>query len=194
MGEGVVLLGFGHVRHGEEDQLLLLELDLGRSGLQIFFEGVGAGLVEHGVSFEVGVHVVDAEVDVEVELEFSGVLVEVPVLAGGFEELISGSFVEEEEEGVAIGFVAGVVVDVGAYFEVGSLGAEGVVGALVAVEEEVLLDELEELLVFVFEVGVGLVFFVEGEGLAVSVGLFGVGGGRGVGALLGGFAVHVIVI
>jgi len=64
MGEGGVLVGFGHVGHREEDQLLLLELHLGCSCFQILFEGVGAGLVESWVFFEVGVDVVNAEVDV----------------------------------------------------------------------------------------------------------------------------------
>ena len=68
MGECVVFLGFGHVWHGKEDELFLLELDLGGSGFQIFFEGVGAGLVEHRMSFEVGVHIVDAEVYIEIKL------------------------------------------------------------------------------------------------------------------------------
>jgi len=87
------------------------------------------------------------------------------------------------------------VVDVGSYFEVGPFGSEGVVGSLVAVEEEVFLDELEELFVFAFEVGVGLVFFIEGgEGLVVPVWFFWVGDRGSVGALLGGFTVHVIVI
>ena len=50
------------------------------------------------------------------------------------------------------------------------------------------------MLIFIFEIGVGLMFFIEGEGLTISVGFFWVGGGGGIGVLLGGFAVHVIVI
>jgi hypothetical protein len=134
VGQSHVLLWFGHVGHCEQCQLLFGERQICRFGVQVFLESVGAVLVHGEVSFEVWVDVVDAEVDLQIELQsFCGLVAGDPKSRGDAEELLACAFIEGLQDGVSVVVVAGLVgADLYLCFEVGALGLEGLVGAEVA--------------------------------------------------------------
>ena len=88
-----------------------------------------------------------------------------PVFISVLEEFVSTSTIVHYQDTIFIWLVSmRKTSQLRLGFEIGSFVLEGVVSTHVSVEEKVLSDELEELLVFGFEVLVGLVFFVwEGE-------------------------------
>ena len=130
------------------------------------------------MSFEVGVHVVDAEIDADVELQPPGVLIDAPILIGDSEEFIPTASIKNTQDGIPIRFVPGTSIDLCLGFEVGSLIFEGVVSPVVAIEDEMLLDQLQELLIFSFEVRSRLILFVsDWERLAVAIWFFCILGG-----------------
>ena len=84
-------------------------------------------MIQYILSFEVWMDVVDAKVDVEVKLKFSGCFIGVPKFDGVLEKLVSVAFFEVEEDGVFIWLVTVDRVDLSFSFEVGFLVFEGIV-------------------------------------------------------------------
>lgn len=133
MSESWVLLRFGHMRHREEDELILVQFYFRGSGLQILFEGRETGVIENAVSFQVGMDIVDAEVDLQFELQPPGILINIPHLARVPEKLIPAASVIHAKDKITIRLVFLMRVDLCLGFEVGSLCSEGVVCVGVAI-------------------------------------------------------------
>ena len=55
--------------------------------------------------FEVGVHVVDAEIDADVELQPPSILVNAPILASDPEQFIPTTSIKDAQDGIPIRFI-----------------------------------------------------------------------------------------
>ena len=175
MGECWILLRLLHMGHWEEDQLVLVQLHLGSSGFKIFFEGCWAVVIENTVSFEVGVDIVNTEIDTNVELQPPGIFVNIPVLGSDSKELIPTPPVKNAKNSIFVRLVPTGWVDLCFWLQIWSFVSQGVVGPIIAVQKEMLLDELQKLFIFCLEVWIRFVLFVwKRQGLAVPVWFFGV--------------------
>lgn len=63
-----ILLGFWHVRHGEQNELVFIEFHFRCSCLEVFLESNRTAVVKRVLPSEVRVDVIDAEVDLQIEL------------------------------------------------------------------------------------------------------------------------------
>ena len=188
----LVLLRLRHVGQREEVQELVGVGQICALRVEVSAEGLHAGLVDRCLLLEEGVDAVDAEVDIELELEpLGGFFRVVEDLGGLLEELLAQSAVEELEDVILIEFRPEMgLVELHLGPQVGLLVLEHLKGAHVARQLKVLLDQNQQLLLLVPEiVGVGLVLLVgrgDGRPLVDLRWLFGVAdvGRRGLGRFL----------
>ena len=159
----LVLLRLGHVGQREEVQELVGVREVRALRVQVPAEGLHARLVDGRLLLQEGVDAVDAEVDVELELQpLGGLLGAVEEPGGLFEELLAEAAVEELQDVVFVELGLELrLVELHLGAQVGLLVLEHLVGAHVAGELEVLPDQGHQLLLLVLEiVGVGLVLLV----------------------------------
>lgn len=163
-GQRLVLLRLGHVGQCEEVEELVGVGEVCALRVEVPAEGLHAGLVDGCLFLEEGVDAVDAEVDVELELQpLGGLLGVVEDLGSLLEELLAEASVEELQDVVLIELGLEMrLVELHLGPQVGLLVLEHLVGAHVARQLQVLLDQRHELLLLVSEiVGVGLVLLVD---------------------------------
>lgn len=176
-GQRLVLLRLGHVGQREEVEELVGVREVCALGVEVPAEGLHAGLVDRCLLLEEGVDAVDAEVDVELELQpLGGLLGTVEEPRGLLEELLAQPAVEQLQDVVPVelGLELRLVEHLGP--QVGLLVLEHLVGAHEAGELQVLLDQRQQLLLLVLEVvGVCLVLLVgcgDGHSLVYFCGFF----------------------
>lgn len=107
-------------------------------------------------------YIIDAEVDLHLEFHsLCHLLHPVPQPTAASEKLLPTALVKQQQQNITVRLDFGLVrADLRLGLEVGPLVLEGLEGSQVAVELEVFLDQLVQLLVLALEVIVGLVLLV----------------------------------
>lgn len=137
-----MLLRARHEGQGEIGQELASFRQVCALGIQVLLEGLRTRLVDGGQSLQIGVYVVDAEINVELKLQSLRCVIGIEeVLAGLLEKFLPGALVEHLQDVILVSFVSRWRLgELHLGLQVGAFVLERLKGSEVACRLEVLLD------------------------------------------------------
>lgn len=157
-----MLLWPWHEGQGEIRQKLTSFRQVCALGIQVLLECLRTRFVDGGQSLQIGVYVVDAEINVELKLQSLGTVIRIDkVLANLLEKFLPGALIEHLQNVILVGFVSRWRLgELHLRFQIGAFVLESLKGSEVAGCLEVLLDHGQQLIVLAFKFGIGLVLAV----------------------------------